>query len=82
MWNRSIKQLGQQASDSYIVGMPYQCMAIKYDQPSPASSSSSSLGQITGFSTQGTKGYMFIKTQRAEPTIPVFDHLSTKKYRQ
>ena len=81
MWNRSIKQLGQQASDSYIVGMPYQRMATKYDQSSPASSLSS-LGQITGFSTQGMKGYMFIKTQSAEPTIPVFDHLSTKKYHQ
>ena len=43
------KQLGQHLRDSYIVAIAYQCMATKYDQPLPASSS---LGQTKGLSTQ------------------------------
>jgi hypothetical protein len=71
----------QCVSDSYIVDMAYQRMSSKYGKTSQETLSS--LGQSTGLSSQGAKGWLFVDTHDDQildhlPTTPCFDLLYTK----
>jgi hypothetical protein len=76
------RQLGQQVSDSYIVDMAYQRMSSKYGKT--LQETLSSLGQSTGLSSQGAKGWLFVNTHDDQisdhlPATPCFDLLYRKK---
>ena len=69
------RQLGQRVSDAYIVDMAYQRMTCQYDRLLP----SSSLVQLPGLSSQGSKGWLFVKKYDLLPSTGSLDLVNTKK---